>query len=119
MLRITPAGMERAREEVRRNAVENLADWLLREYPQAGVARSQLAAEVRPVANTAWSWGVEDGELLRLHVLASKVLGTDYHAVAPTLGAMLADRALTDRTKRAWLGAWLQALRDDQGARRG
>ena len=103
----------------RRDGVVNaITDWLIEEFPTDGIDRNAVLAEVRAAATTAWNWGIESGELVRLHVFAAKVLGSDYHIAAPIIGRVLGDPALIDDAKLAWFAGWLDAFkrRAEQGS---
>ena len=111
MLQLTKDQMDRALAN-KREAVENaIADWMIGEFSAAQTQRVTILEAVHKIAATAWSWNIESGELVRLHVYISKVIGLDYYVVMPELGEVLQDKTIRDDVKLTYLSGWLDAFK--------
>ena len=100
------AAMQRARLE---NVVDQVVRYLWRQYPDAPPA-AELRQALLPMLDQMRAWGICSGPILALHILASKVLGLDHHAI-PALSKVFTDPDITDDRKEEWFSSWLTAVR--------
>ena len=100
------AAMQRARLE---NVVDQMVIYLRQQYPDAPPA-AELRQALLPMLDQMSAWGICSGPFLALHILASKVLGLDYHTI-PALSKVFTDPDITDELKEEWFSSWLTAVR--------
>lgn len=98
-------------KQKRESVVQAISDRMADEFDVKAADRPALLEVIRPIANTAWGWGIESGNLVRLHVYLSKMLGIDYYTVMPALGQVLQDTQLSDDSKLTYLSNWLDAFK--------
>lgn len=93
--------------------LDEITKWLQSEYPEVkAMSFLELRAEVEVCSKAPYEWGIQMGDLIRLHVYASKFFGTDYWQAAPPIGAVLQDPYIDDDLKHVWFKGWIEAMFD-------
>lgn len=112
MLKIAQQQYQKLEEIAFQNLVCEITRWMMSEFaaPEA-MPFEQVRGSVEPIAAAAWRWGIRDGNLIRLHVYVSKVLGFDYLKHFPEVNKTLPDKALEDELKLNWFASWVGAVK--------
>ena len=112
MLKISQEQYDRFQDVIFKKLVWEISEWMIDEFSvPPKVPFEQIRASVDLIATTAWRWGIRDGNLIRLHVYTSKVLGFDYLSHFPEVNKTLQDMALEDEFKLHWFATWVDAVR--------
>ena len=78
---------------------------------QPGFEYGSLASEIKPIVAQAGELGLPRYDGYALHVLASFILGADYHETA-TVKPVLHSKELSGDLKALWLDRWFYSLED-------
>lgn len=105
------AQFDRARD---RDFVEGMTQYLVSRFrldEQRGYDFGSISREVAPMIAEASKLGLPRYDGCALHVLASFILGVDYHET-PTVKPVLHSEELSGDLKTLWLDRWFYSLED-------
>lgn len=94
--------------------VDGMAQYLTGRFrldTRTGFEFSALASEITPIVLQAGKLGLPRYDGYALHVLASFILGMDYHET-PTVKPVLHSKELSGDLKALWLDRWFHSLED-------
>lgn len=94
--------------------VDGMAQYLASRFrldARPGFEYGSLASEIKPIVAQAGKLGLPRYDGYALHVLASFILGVDYHET-PTVKPVLHSKELSGDLKALWLDRWFYSLED-------
>lgn len=113
-LNISPLQLEKLNRERDCEFVDGIAQYLVGRfhlYQRLGFKYESLAKEIKPLITQAIGLGLPRYDGLALHVLASFILGVDYHET-PVVKPILHSKELSGDLKVVWLDRWIHSLED-------
>ena len=94
--------------------VDGMAQYLTGRFrldARPGFEYGSLVSEIKPIVAQADRLGLPRYDGYALHVLASFILGVDYHET-PTVKPVLHSKELSGDLKALWLDRWFYSLED-------
>ena len=113
-LHITSTQLEKFNSARDFEFVDGMAQYLAVRFrldARPGFEYGSLASEIKPIIAQAGKLGLPRYDGYALHVLASFILGVDYHE-APTVKPVLHSKELSGDLKALWLDRWFYSLED-------
>jgi hypothetical protein len=94
--------------------VEGMAQYLAGRFrldARPGFEYGSLASEIKPIVAQAGKLDLPRYDGYALHVLASFIIGVDYHEM-PTVKPVLHSKELSGDLKALWLDRWFYSMED-------
>lgn len=120
-LRLSPTQLEQFNDACDREFADGMANYLVGRFrldTKPDFELATLASEIASIIARAGKLGLPRYGGYALHVLASFILGADYHDT-PTVKPILHSKELSGELKALWLDRWFHSLEDASMKRAG